>query len=125
MINILNPRLKIPYYLYSKIFTRIYTMETNFYKDLNRALSNNNILDFRVFIFTLYNGLDRKVLDDFHDKPLYRATIINKEEYEKIIKLSHRLVLTRQFLSFSKDKDITMMFLKHNDNNKDICFICC
>ena len=53
IINLLNPRIKIPYYFYSKIFTRIYTMEASFYKDLNLALSNNNILDLKS-LYLLY-----------------------------------------------------------------------
>lgn len=102
-------------------------MVIKFFSDMNIALSNKKIFDFRVFIFTLYNVLDRKVLNDVHDLPLYRASKINKEEYEKIINSSHRLVLTHCFLSFSKDKNFIMQFeryLKHWDNTtKNVLFV--
>ena len=106
IINILNPKIKIPYYFYSKIFVRLYTMESQFYKDLANALLNNNLSDFRIFILTLYNGLNRKVLEDVHNKPLYRFANIKKEEYDKIINSPNKLLFTRKFLSFSEDFDV-------------------
>ena len=59
----LNPKIKLLYYLYSKLFVYLHTLETEFYRDLAIALLNNNYSDFKVFIFTLYNGLNLKVLD--------------------------------------------------------------
>ena len=39
-INFFDDKIKIPYYLFSKIFIRLYTMETPFYKDINHSLGN-------------------------------------------------------------------------------------
>ena len=118
-VGFLNPRIKIPYYFFSKIFVRLYTKETNFYKDLANSLFNNNYSDFKVFIFTLYNGLDRKVLNDVHNVPLYRSQRISIDEYKKIVN-SNSLVLTRNFLSFTKDKHVAESFLNHSNNQSNI-----
>ena len=64
IISFFGAKLKIPYYLYSKIFIRLYTMEYAFYKDLNHSLSNGNYSEFNQYIFTLYYGLNRKILKD-------------------------------------------------------------
>ena len=128
IISFLNPKIKIPYYLYSKIFVRLYTMESNFYRDLSRALVNNNYSDFKVFIFTLYNGLDWKVLEDVHNIPLFTSQKISMDEYNKMIN-SNSLVLTRKFLSFSKERKMAEYLLKTNLNNfnqsnfKNVLFI--
>ena len=118
-VGFLNPRIKIPYYFFSKIFVRLYTKQSNFYKDLANSLLNNNYSDFKVFIFTLYNGLDRKVLNDVHNVPLYRGQRISIDEYKKIVN-SNSLVLTRNFLSFSKDKHVAELFLNHSNNQSNI-----
>ena len=119
VIDFLNPRIKIPYYFFSKIFVRLYCMESNFYKDLANSLLNNNYSDFKVFIFTLYNGLDRKVLNDVHNVPLYRGQRISIDEYKKIVN-SNSLVLTRKFLSFSKDKHVAEYFLDNSNNQSNM-----
>ena len=119
VIDFLNPRIKIPYYFFSKIFVRLYCMESNFYKDLANLLLNNNYSDFKVFIFTLYNGLNRKVLNDVHNVPLYRCQRISIDEYKKIVN-SNSLVLTRKILSFSKDRHIAECFLNCSNNQSNI-----
>ena len=125
MKELLNPKIKIPYYLYSKIFVRFYTIETNFYKDLAKALLSNNFKDFRIFIFTLYNGLNRKVLDDVHDVHLYRFAKINKEEYNKIIEKPNKIIFTRKFLSFNRNLNTALDFLKLDEqpNLKNVLFV--
>ena len=123
MISFFNAKLKIPYYLYSKIFIRLYTMEYAFYKDLNHSLSNGNYSEFNQYIFTLYYGLNRKILKDCHEIFLYRSTRINKNEYDNIINSSCRIVLTNMFMSFAKDKNIALQFMTHAIDLKSILFI--
>ena len=94
-------------------------MGTNFNRDMNYSLRNNNYSDFKVFIFTLYNGLDRKVLNDVHNVPLYRGQRISIDEYKKIVN-SNSLVLTRKFLSFTKDKHVAESFLNHSNNQSNM-----
>jgi len=123
-INFFDDKIKIPYYLFSKIFIRLYTMETPFYKDINHSLGNWNYSEFNQYIFTLYYGLNRKILKDCHEVQLYRATKINKNEYDNIIHSSCRIVLTRIFMSFTKNREIAENFLNFsNQNLKTILFI--
>ena len=124
-LNILRNKIKIPYYLFTKIFIRLLSMETSFYKDLNAALLNKNFSDFNQFIFTLYSGLNLKIIEDCHTKELYRSGLIEKTELYKIIN-SKNLVLTKQFLSFSKNKEIVIKFLHFkqiNENLRKILFV--
>ena len=125
LADFLSYKIKIPFYLYSKIFLRLYTLESDFYKDLNKSLRNSNFSDFNQFIFTLYNGLNRKFIQDCHDKELYRFSKITKNEYDSILNSSCRLVLARTFLSFSKDKHVAEHFRLKNDNPniKSILFV--
>ena len=117
LINFFDSKIKIPYYLFSKIFIRLYTMESPFYRDLNKALRNGNFSDFNQFIFTLYYGLNQKIIKSFHDKYLYRSTKISINELDKIYS-SHRLVLTNTFLSFTKNKNIAIKFVNNFNNNE-------
>ena len=126
LINFFDSKIKIPYYLFSKIFIRLYTMESPFYRDLNKALRNGYFSDFNQFIFTLYYGLNQKIIKDFHDKYLYRSTKISSNELDEIYS-SHRLVLTNTFLSFTKNKNIAINFLNHFNNQertlKNVLFV--
>ena len=127
-INFFCVKLKIPYYLYSKIFIRLYTMGTPFYRDLNHSLKNGNYSEFNQYIFTLYYGLNRKILKDCHEIFLYRSACINKNEYDNIINSSCRIVLTNMFMSFTNDKKIALTFMQtnsrlNNPNLKSILFI--
>ena len=101
-------------------------MESPFYRDLNKALRNNNFSGFNQYIFTLYNGLNRKIIKDFHDGYLYRSSCITINELNGIVNSFCRLVLARTFLSFSKEKKVVMCFLqpnKLNPNLKNILFV--
>ena len=117
LINFFDSKIKIPYYLFSKIFIRLYTMESPFYRDLNKALRNGYFSDFNQFFFTLYYGLNQKIIKSFHDKYLYRSTKISINELDKIYS-SHRLVLTNTFLSFTKNKNIAIKFVNNFNNNE-------
>lgn len=126
LLDIFNSKIKIPYYLLSKIFIRLYSMSSSFCSDLNRALRNNNFSDFNQYIFTLYYGLNQKIIKDFHDDYLYRLSYISKNEFDNIINSSCGLVLTQTFLSFSKSEKVAMFFMKNKKiltNMKRILFI--
>ena len=125
LIKIINSNIKIPFYLFSKIFLRLYTMESPFYRDLNKSLRNGNFSDFNQFIFTLYYGLNRKIIEDCHDCYLYRFSNITKKEYDSIKNSSCRIVLAETFLSFSKDIKVAKHFIlrKDNPNIKRIFFV--
>ena len=100
-------------------------MESPFYRDLNKTLRNRNFSDFNQFIFTLFYGLNRKIIKDCHHCQLYRFSNITKKEYDSIKNSSCRLVLTSTFLSFSKNRHIaeTFRLRKDNPNIKSIFFV--
>ena len=114
---ILKNELKIPYYLYSKLFLRIYTIESPFYRDLNIALRNNEFSEFKQFIYTLYNGLNLKVIKDCHNVCLFRASKIHINEINQLINNiknnKNNIVLTSTFMSFSKEKSVSMHFMSY------------
>lgn len=121
--DILSSKIKIPYYLYAKIFIRLYSLESKFYHDLNMSLLNDNFSNFKQFIFVLYYGLNLKIIKSVSDKYLYRSALINQRTYEKILnslKESEEydnkfIILTKSFLSFSKNQSTVSHFLKFNN----------
>ena len=125
LLDIFRSKIKIPYYLYSKMFIRLFTMESKFYKELNKSLINGYFSDFNRYIFILYAGLNRKVIKDYNGY-LYRASIMYKQELYNI-KNSCKLVLAQSFLSFSKDDNVVLHFMqphhKSNSNLTNILFI--
>ena len=78
---------------------------------MKKALLNNNCLDYNQFIYIIYYGLELKILKDINDIYLYRVTYIDQKTYDKIINSCGRLVVTRTFLSFTKNKDIAIRFM--------------
>ena len=117
----------IPIELLSKYYIRAYTIESNFYKDINKDLGFKKKESHLSFIKALYEGSKLKSLPLASNNILYRGSKISKSEIEKIkyylknkIKdLPAAIVFSNSFLSFSKDKNVAEGFLnKINVNNK-------
>ena len=123
MNQILSCQMKIPYYLYSSLFLRIYTMETPFYRDLKLALINNNFIDFKQFIYTLYSGLNLNIIKNEHNVNLYCLQLISNDEYDTI--KNNKLVLVRTFMSFTKNKEVAISFSKYlsRPNCKKVLYV--
>jgi len=119
LLNFFDNKIKIPYYLFAKIFIRLYTMETPFYRDLNKALSIV-IIQILINIFSHNYGLNQKIIKDFHDEFLYRSTSISINELDNIINSSYRLVLTTCFQSFTKIKSVANQFMSIKNDNPNI-----
>ena len=108
--DILNSKIKIPYYLYAKIFIRLFSLESKFYRDLNNSLLNDNFSAFKQFIFVLYYGLNLKIIKCVSDKYLYRSALLDQRTYEKLLNSPRDsdqydnkfIILTKSLLSFSK-----------------------
>ena len=50
--DLLSTKIKIPFYLYSKRFLRLYTAHSRFYKDFNISLMKDNLSDSnKLFLF--------------------------------------------------------------------------
>ena len=111
---------KIPIEILSKYYLRLYTLDSKFYKNLNKDLGVNKINDYKTFIKVIYKGLKLKSFPIAINKILYRGSKISNDEIEKINNhlkkkipdLPGSIVYSRSFLSFSKERNIAEKFLK-------------
>ena len=117
----------IPIELLSKFYIRAYTMDSDFYRDINKDLGTNKRENYLPFIKILYEGIKFKAFPLASDKILYRGSKISIDELNKINNYLNKknndlpaaIVFSRSFLSFSKEKKIAEGFLDdENKNNK-------
>ena len=111
----------IPIELLSKYYARVYTIESDFYREINKDLRENKTVDYLPFIKVLYEGVKLKSLNIASDFELYRGSKISLEEIEKIKgylnqkleleNLPGAIVFSKSFLSFSKERSIAEGFL--------------
>jgi len=113
--NIFKTKLNIPYYLYSSIFIRLFDMSNDFYHDINKALISENYHNFKQFIYMLYYGLNRNVFKTVHDKYLYKAINVDLKTYNEI--KSKKLLLIKNFQSFTKNREVAENFAKFKKPN--------
>ena len=115
----------IPIQILTKYYARLYTLNSNFYKDLNNDLRMNNKDKYLSYIKTFYEGVKLKSLPLANDKILYRGGYLSNDEIGKIkIYLKNKIeglpgsiVFSKSFLSFSKDEKKTKNFFKNTDKN--------
>ena len=102
----------IPVEILSKYYARLYTAESNFYKNLNKDLGLNKVEKYLQFIKTLYEGVKLKSLPLSNNNVLYRGSKISNDEIKKIKEYMNKkvkdlpssIVFSKSFLSFTKDK---------------------
>lgn len=121
--KVVNPSqekiIYLPIFLYPKFYMRIYGLETDFYYDINKYLTNqeNDFGIFNTFVTILYYGLFEKLLINNDEFPFYRGGVISKNEY-KIIEDNHKsnknCYYCKNFLSFSKSETEANKFLNKN-----------
>ena len=117
----------IPIELLAKYYIRAYTIESDFYKDINTELGLSKISNNLPFIKVLYEAIKLKSLTLASDKELYRGSKMSYKEIEKIKEylknkkenLPAAIVFSKSFLSFSKEKKIAEQFYGYGetDNN--------
>ena len=125
LLDDINNVPNIPIELLCKYYSRLYTMETNFYKELNYNLINRKKEKYLVFIKILYEGLKLKALKIISNKELYRGSYISPEEIKKIKEylnnkkpnLPGAIVFSKSFLFFTKDPMIA------NSQSKNVLYI--
>ena len=74
----------------SKYYARLYTLESNFYKNLNNDLLSNKkeqFLSYLPYIKILYEGVKLKSLPLATDNLLYRGTKLSNDFGEKKLKI--------------------------------------
>ena len=122
--NILN----IPIELLSKYYARLYTIESNFYKDINKDLRENKKENYLPYIKVLYEGIILRSLKLASDTILYRGgKLLNKEidiikDYlnKKIEGLPGAIIFSKTFLSFTKNKKIAEEYLENEEDDKEL-----
>ena len=118
----------IPIELLTKYYIRLYTIESNYYYDINKDLKLNKRDNYLSFIKILYEGIKLKSLPIGSNNILYRGSKISNEEIKKIKNylknkidnLPASIVYSKSFLSFSKDEEIADKYLKRVNINKNL-----
>ena len=107
---------------------RMYGLETDFYRDLNKYLSNqeNDFGIYNSFINILYYGLSKGYLISNNEFPFYRGGVISKKELKILLENESKktyFYVSKNFLSFSRNRNEATNFLKNiiqNQNNNDV-----
>ena len=118
----------IPIELLSKYYIRAYTIESKFYKDINKDLGLNEKTNHLSFIQTLYEGTKLQSLPLATNNVLFRGAKISNDEINAIKKylnnklpnLPASIVFSKSFLSFSKEKAIALRYLKYKNKNNNL-----
>jgi len=110
----------IPTEVLSKYYVRIYTENSNFYRELNKNLINGNTKDYLSYIKVLYEGIKLGALPYTSETTLYRGTQLLDEEIKTMYEIKNRgdiddlpgaIIFSRAFLSFSKKEAIAKGFI--------------
>ena len=119
---------KIPIEILSKYYIRFYSMESNFYRDIN----NQPEIHFP-FIKVLYEAVKLKSLPFPSNSKLYGGTKLSNVEINKILDymktksdaLPKSIVFSKTFLNFFKDRKIAESFFGRMLTNEytDVIFI--
>jgi len=127
LLNPIKSMYDIPLELLSKYYARAYTIESDFYREINRDLRENKTAGYLPYIKVLYEGIKLKSLEIAFDNELYRGSKINLDEISqikdylnnKITNLPGAIVFSKSFLSFSKERSIAEGFMGSGylDNN--------
>ena len=112
----LNDVKNLPLEIVIKFWIRYYTSESTFYPYMNAQLMKNRPGSYDIFIRAMYQGVEKKFLKSEFSTQLYRCQLISKSEIDELEK-NKVLIYSRSFLSFSKDKNVSMKFLKKAKND--------
>ena len=113
----LEKKIELPLCMYPKYYMKMYGLETYFYKDMNKYLSNreNDFGKYDTFITIILYGLKENILINSNDCPLFRGGVISKKECENLERdHESKLYSCKNFLSFSKSEKQADKFLKNN-----------
>ena len=123
----------LPKEILIKYWLRIYTLESEFFRVLNKSLryNNNQAAFYYPFIKLCYEGIRKGYLTPYI-KEIYRCSQIEKEEFNLIQKKFNSdknntfpslIVFSRSFLSFSTKEDEAKKFISSNRNTFSILYI--
>ena len=125
IIKNLNLFKYIPFEILSKYWARCYTVESDFYKILNNQLMKSHLpFNYKTYIKMLYTGVDKNSFQSYSGEYLYRGSVINKieidkiKQYKSIGKLFNVVVFSKAFLSFCEDKNQALNFCGNSNESK-------
>ena len=111
--------VKIPVQIVVKFWLRAYTLESNFFREMNYSLERKLGNDFDIYIKAVYQGLLTKSIKPLIEEKLYRGAKINKKEIDfindslknKKENLPGCICYNKAFLSSSLDKKLALGFM--------------
>ena len=78
----------IPLKKRAKFLLRLYTYETDFYKEMNRELTKRSDFGpYKAYILILYFSIQNKNLKSYVDDKLYRKGFLSKKEMDDVVKI--------------------------------------
>ena len=107
-----------------KFWLRAYTLETDFYKDMNNDLMKGQSKLYLPYIKLLYSGINNNSITVNVSNNLYRGALIHKKEINNLINLLKNrknldipfaIIKCKSFMSFSLDKNIALNFMNKKD----------
>ena len=125
---------KMPKEIIIKYWLRIYSSNSEFYKELNKSLRNkdNQAYFYHPFIKLCYEGIRKGFLKSYNKK-IYRGSNITKSEFNDIQKYFNSnnkksnypniILYSRSFLSFSEKEIIARKFIKQSKQTYSILYI--
>jgi hypothetical protein len=132
LINQLEENKYISKNIICKYWLHIYSLETNFYKDVNEKLRVKKGDFYYPLIKMCYEMVKKGYLTPIINKKLYRGTKLGITEYEyinKFIKNKNNqefpklIVFSKCFLSFSENEIVAINFLENNLKNEQKIFM--
>ena len=128
LLGSIKSMVNIPIEILSKYYTRLYTIQSNFYKDINKDIGLNKKEKYLSFVKILYEGVKLKSLPLVSDNILYRGSIISNIQVKrirnylmrKIKDLPGAIVFSKSFLSFSKERGIAEKFFNFENKNQSL-----
>ena len=129
----LESKTKLPNEIICKYWARAYTLNSPFYKLMNKRLREKKGKLFEPFIKMMYQGIRSGVFTPVQDRKFYRGGTISNYEFEKIKNYNknnndseyypNSILYIRPFLSFSTNIDIALTFKKSMKGHKASIFI--
>ena len=83
LVGQINKMRNIPIEILCRYYARLLTLESKFYKDVNKNLRLNKKEEYLPYIKTLYEGVKLKALPLSSDKILYRGSQLSNDEIDK------------------------------------------
>ena len=119
--EILESNQSIPFEKIIQFWIHYFTDDNTFNIFLNKDLQDNIFSNYNTFIKALNKGLVKKYLNSKFDSTLYYCCSMKQYELETLEKNSKNskkeLIYSRQFLSFSQDKNVSLKFIAKQKND--------